>query len=182
MSTEKHKAWDKARAKVYRETHREELNAKQKIRYARDREKLLEDKRAHYAANREEHLLRQKDYISRNYEKVQKRKRVYRENNVIKEIVRRAKHRAAQKGWDFNLKDEDILLPERCPILGVLLEMGKGRGPKSNSPTLDRIDSTKGYIAGNVHVISMRANLIKTDANADEILAVGNYMKKLQSG
>jgi hypothetical protein len=41
----------------------------------------------------------------------------------------------------------------------------KGAG----TPSLDRIDSSLGYVKGNVWVISWRANHIKTDATLDEL-------------
>ena len=38
-----------------------------------------------------------------------------------------------------------------------------------NSPSIDRIDSNKGYIKGNVRIISLRANMMKNDANLQEL-------------
>jgi hypothetical protein len=37
-----------------------------------------------------------------------------------------------------------------------------------------------GYVPGNIRVISMRANRIKTDATADELRAVLRYMEGVQ--
>ncbi len=37
------------------------------------------------------------------------------------------------------------------------------------SPSLDRIDSTKGYTKGNIWVISNRANTLKNDATLSEL-------------
>jgi hypothetical protein len=38
-----------------------------------------------------------------------------------------------------------------------------------NSPSLDRIDNTKGYVPGNVWVISWRANDLKRNATLEEL-------------
>ena len=38
-----------------------------------------------------------------------------------------------------------------------------------NSPSIDRIDSTKGYVKGNVKIISLRANMMKNVANLQEL-------------
>lgn len=46
------------------------------------------------------------------------------------------------------------------------------------APSLDRIDSSKGYISGNVKVISKRANAIKNDATLEELLLIVEYVKK----
>lgn len=42
-------------------------------------------------------------------------------------------------------------------------------GLDPRSPSLDRINWKKGYVPGNVRVISQRANLILGDATADEL-------------
>ena len=49
-----------------------------------------------------------------------------------------------------------------------------------NSPSLDRCIPYLGYTRGNVKVISMKANRIKTDANSNEIAAVLNYVLKIE--
>lgn len=96
----------------------------------------------------------------------------YHRSDIRASLVALAKHRAKKKGLNFNLTVEDVVVPERCPVLGCVLERGKGKGPKRNSPTLDRIDSAKGYVSGNVRVISFRANALKSDASLEEIAAV----------
>lgn len=48
--------------------------------------------------------------------------------------------------------------------------------PKSHRPSLDRTDNRKGYVRGNVRVISFRANQIKNDASADELRALAEYV------
>lgn len=40
---------------------------------------------------------------------------------------------------------------------------------KENSPSIDRLDNTKGYVKGNINIISWRANRIKSDATLDEL-------------
>ena len=43
--------------------------------------------------------------------------------------------------------------------------------------TIDRVDPDGGYVTGNVRVISMRANRIKSDASIAELESVIAYMK-----
>jgi|688.fasta_scaffold192409_5 hypothetical protein len=82
----------------------------------------------------------------------------------------RAKYRAKQKGLDFTIEQKDIIIPDKCPLLGIPLECHRGKGSQQgNSPSLDRIDPTKGYIKGNVWVISNRANTLKNDATLQEL-------------
>ena len=100
------------------------------------------------------------------------------------EVWCHASRRAKKKGFEFNLTPQDIPeIPEYCPILNIKLKKHNGLGPKDNSPSLDRIDTTKGYIVGNVRIISNRANRIKSDSTFDEIeLLYKDYQKLKQNG
>ena len=83
-----------------------------------------------------------------------------------------AKRRAKAADIPFDIKVTDIVIPTHCPCLGVPLEHGT-RSQKDNSPSLDRIIPKLGYVKSNIWVISARANRIKNDATAEEIIAVG---------
>jgi hypothetical protein len=90
-------------------------------------------------------------------------------------IWHRAKSRAKKKGLDFNLEVSDIVIPEVCPVFNVPFD-------KTNHDytySIDRIDPTKGYVKGNVAIISNKANRIKSDATFDELLQVVHYVKRL---
>jgi hypothetical protein len=79
-----------------------------------------------------------------------------------------ARKAARLVGLDFNLEVLDIVIPDRCPVFGVLLDPAAGaRAP--NLPSLDRIDNERGYVKGNVWVISWRANRLKSDASIEEL-------------
>lgn len=79
-----------------------------------------------------------------------------------------AKNRAKNKGWEFTITEEDFDLPSTCPLLGIPMWKNSEEAC-SNSYSLDRIDSSKGYIPGNVWVISKRANAIKNNATLEEL-------------
>jgi hypothetical protein len=74
---------------------------------------------------------------------------------------------------EFDLSPEDLLpLPEICPLLGIGLDYStgsKGRKWHASSPSLDRLDNTKGYAPDNVWIISNRANTLKRDATLEEL-------------
>jgi hypothetical protein len=94
-------------------------------------------------------------------------------------MLYRTKARAKRCGLDFDLTPDDIAIPEFCPALGIKLvvrDVGK-KGPQAGSPSLDRIDPTRGYVRGNVCVVSTRANTLKNDATTDELEAVLAYMR-----
>lgn len=84
----------------------------------------------------------------------------------------RAKCRAKLKDKEFDIEIEDINIPEYCPILGIRLEVHSGKsGAYKNSPSLDRIDNSKGYTKNNIQVISQQANAMKANASKEELLS-----------
>jgi hypothetical protein len=103
----------------------------------------------------------------RNYQK---------EHTTIEQaMLNRSKSRAKRKGFEHNITLEDIQIPDKCPLLGIQLSKGSVSVQES-SPTLDRIDSSKGYIKGNVWVISYKANTIKSNATPEELLTIATRL------
>jgi hypothetical protein len=45
------------------------------------------------------------------------------------------------------------------------------------SPSLDRLDPKLGYVPGNIVIISVKANLIKSAYGSEDILKVGEWLK-----
>lgn len=97
--------------------------------------------------------------------------------------------RAKAKGLSFDL-DADYLesiWTGTCPVFHTRLDLpysgnhGRGAGLTSpHKPSLDRIRPDKGYVKGNVIWISSKANIIKSDASSDEILAVGRWLQQTE--
>ena len=81
---------------------------------------------------------------------------------------KRAKARAEKYDYDFNIEESDIIVPEICPLLEIPIYCGD-KDNYENSPSLDRIDNNKGYIKGNVWVISKKANSMKNSATREEL-------------
>lgn len=97
--------------------------------------------------------------------------------NPVFHLLWAAKKRAKSKGIAFDLRAEDIVIPDRCPLLGVPLQRAANfRG--SSSPSLDRIRSDHGYVRGNVWVISYRANAIKNDATLAELRMIVDGLER----
>ncbi len=98
------------------------------------------------------------------------------------QIHNSAKTRSKKYGIPFDLKLSDIVVPEFCPLLGIRLQHhkrnGKNAGFEQDSPSLDRIIPEKGYVKGNVWVISLRANTIKNNATLKEIQNVAANLEK----
>jgi len=94
-------------------------------------------------------------------------------------MLRDAKLRSKKKKTKVTLTKEDIqkMAVQHCPILGIKLIIGSQDW--FNSPSLDRIDNSKGYTKDNVIMVSHMANSIKNQATPDQILKVGKFYKKL---
>lgn len=90
----------------------------------------------------------------------------------------RKKQNAKNKKWDFSIEYHDIVWNDVCPILGIKINWeNEIRG--EDSPSLDRIDSSKGYIPGNVAICSWRANRIKNDGTEEEHRKIADYLHSL---
>lgn len=91
-------------------------------------------------------------------------------------MLRDTRYRAKKRGIAYDLKPEDVAIPAFCPVLGIPLYRNTGGACQSdNSPTIDRIKPERGYVAGNVIVISARANAIKSNATPAELLKVACF-------
>jgi hypothetical protein len=79
-----------------------------------------------------------------------------------------AKSRAKKQRVPFSLDLSDIVIPEACPILGIPLAPNV-KSISLNSPTLDKIIPTAGYVKGNVWVISHKANKMKSNMTTSDM-------------
>jgi hypothetical protein len=66
----------------------------------------------------------------------------------------------------------------KCPYFYIELKhYGGKREPGMNipfdSPSIDRVDNTKGYSRDNIEVVSTRWNLLKRDSTVEERFAIG---------
>lgn len=100
-----------------------------------------------------------------------------KENNIQLYLYQSAKSRANQKGIEFSISVDDILVPDVCPILGIPLKYNRGI-KEDNSYSLDRINPAKGYVKGNIWVISLRANRIKNDSTPQELRLIADKVEK----
>lgn len=97
------------------------------------------------------------------------------------ELHHNAKKRAKRKGVKFTIKKEEIHIPTHCPLLGIPLKKNpNGLYQWDNSATVDRIDNNKGYTVDNVWIVSALANSIMSSATAEQIIQVGEGLKKKQ--
>lgn len=92
----------------------------------------------------------------------------------------REKFRNKQKNTnkhEFTIEFGDLTFPTHCPALGIELDYF-ANSRAENSPSFDRLDPSKGYVKGNVAIISWRANRIKNDGTAEEHQKIADFMRQ----
>lgn len=130
-----------------------------------------------YAENRDEAIAKSKAYYEANTAKVLASTKACRVRRYEKYLWKRVQKRAAERGLPFDLEVEDIVVPDVCPVLGIPLTK-EGGEDQDAYPSLDRLIPSRGYVKGNVRVISKRANQIKSNATVEEVEKVLAYMKE----
>jgi len=93
----------------------------------------------------------------------------------------RAKDNSQKSNREFNLSVEDITIPEYCPYLNIKLSTQFKDNGLPNYFSIDRIDSSKGYIKENIQVISRLANTIKNNATIEELITFSQNILKLHN-
>lgn len=82
---------------------------------------------------------------------------------------------ARNRGIEHTITRRDIPLPQICKYLGIRLDYRsaseRGRLRIYNAPSIDRIDPTRGYVPGNIQIISDLANRMKQDASVEQLIA-----------
>jgi hypothetical protein len=136
--------------------------AESKARYREKHKDVIKEKAA-------KKYLENKDIIS---EKGKIKRRITPSN----ELLKKAKQRAKKKGLAFNLTLEDIVVPDTCAILGLKLEIGEDK-LHDCSPTIDRIDTSLGYLKNNIQVVSHKANRMKSDASILELKLFAKWVE-----
>lgn len=141
---------------------------------------MSKDRREYYKEWRNKNKEHVKNYREYKYEDYALHMGQERMNKPDRFLLSRAKSRAKKKGLEFNIDKTDIDVPIICPILGIpiIKEYKKGTkgGPSPNSPSLDRIDNSRGYIKGNVRVISHKANTMKHNATSTELIRFAEWV------
>jgi len=96
----------------------------------------------------------------------------YEYDGDLKSNFNNARKRVRKYNIPFDITYEDVKkvypIGNICPLLGVELIKGK-KIFCDQSPTLDRIFPSLGYVVGNIMIISFKANLVKNNLSLEEM-------------
>jgi hypothetical protein len=131
--------------------------------------------------------LRQRKRRIEKKEQIQQYGKEYRQKNFnnldfrLQGLLNASRARARLKNREHTLTKEDLFelypVDGKCPIFGMKLEWN-AKGFRENSPSIDRIDSNKGYTKDNVQIISWKANRIKGYASVEDLEILLAYLKQ----
>jgi len=134
---------------------------------------------------REEKRLQAKKSWDRDPEASRERGRRYKERQKkhnpkrysAGQMCASAAKRSRALGLAYDIKTEYVLsiCPDTCPILGYDIKYGGGEKSKK-SASLDRIDPELGYVMGNVQVVSLLANLMKSESSKEDQIKFARWV------
>lgn len=79
--------------------------------------------------------------------------------------------------YEVSVTSQDVLAiwpkDNCCPVMGTVFRQGE---PRTDSPSLDRIDSSLGYVPGNIQVISDLANKMKQNASEEQMVKFAEWV------
>lgn len=88
---------------------------------------------------------------------------------------------AKEQKIPFTISEDDLDWPKTCPYLGI--ELAYSSNDKGdNTASLDKIKPELGYVPGNVQIISLLANRMKSDANFEQLLSFAKSVLLLHGG
>lgn len=93
----------------------------------------------------------------------------YRNKDPRIKVFQGCRQRAKARGIYFDLKLEDIVIPDTCPYLKVPFIIGTKENYQYTH-SIDRIDNSKGYVKDNVEIVTMKANSMKNNATNKELI------------
>ena len=96
-----------------------------------------------------------------------------------------SKSSSTARGREHTIRPEDIPCPTHCKYLGIEIDYRtareRGRLRAWNAPSIDRIDSSKGYVLGNIQVISDLANRMKQEATIEQLVSFARGVLKIHT-
>lgn len=165
----------KAKKKIYRQNNKEKVIDGQRKAVEKNKEHYSNYNRNYSEKRREYNKRKCKERYLANKEEIAEKLKVARRAMPQKYMFNAAKYRSKKFGIDFSLEVVDIIIPQICPILGIKIAITSFKKEKQ-SPSLDRLDNSKGYTKDNSWVISSLSNTMKNDASFEELVLFAKWV------
>lgn len=94
----------------------------------------------------------------------------------------RSKAKKLNLPFDLTGKYLSSIAPTNCPVLGIPLQRCANKQSKATSPSVDRLIPEKGYVQGNIIIVSGLANAVRSNASPEQIIAVGEFYRDKLKG
>jgi len=150
----------------YKENNPDVIKAERQRYYEKNKDKL----RQYYCDNKEQILA------------VAKQSRTGKKG-YLRTMLNSAKSRAKQKGWEFDLELDALMATANdcCPVDGLPFDWDRQLDNNKTLPlaipSLDRIDSSRGYTKDNVMIIGDQWNRWKSNMNLGDLELLIQYVR-----
>jgi hypothetical protein len=134
---------------------------------------------ARYLIRKDTINARSKQWAKENPDRVKEIGKRSRGRRRISILLKYAERRAKLAGREFSITRDDLHLPEVCPIFNTPLVYDGHEEDHNCSASIDRIDSSKGYVPGNVQVISKLANCMKWTATPEQLVTFARSVLRI---
>ncbi len=99
----------------------------------------------------------------------------WRAKHRLHALLSAIRRKCAREGIPYSISESYFTSwPIVCPVLGIRIDWSCGP-LRANTPSIDRIIPVLGYIPGNVVIVSMRANRLKSDATPEEMCRLADF-------
>ena len=105
--------------------------------------------------------------------------RQYRAKNRAAYLIAECRRRSQKKGFAFDLDAYVPQIQERiskaiCEVSGIALALEAAPGRAYNTPSVDRIDPSSGYVYGNDRIVAFAVNAMLGDWGEDVAMSIIN--------
>lgn len=103
--------------------------------------------------------------------------REYRAENRAKYLISECKRRCSKKGIPFDLDLHQQEIQSRidvgaCEVSGIALDLTASKGRPFNTPSIDRIVPSKGYVYSNIRITAFAVNAMMGDWGEEVTLEI----------
>ena len=162
-------AVDKAQeySRVYYQENRERLIDQSRVYYQENRGRISEQSRVYYQENRERIIDQSRVYYQENRERISERRSVYYQENRDFKTIQYTNMVSRHKNYSYNqivmTREEFINLYNSSSLVCALSGVALVDGPFNAFQWYpDRIDTSQGYVVGNVRVVALELNVHPT--------------------